>query len=453
MNLLKEYRESPVYLKTIILVFISIPLWWYLGLEQFIFPAAAVVILPIYLYRSRKELKVPLASIPLLVFLIIYAVSGFFVAERIRYFVYAFQFIQYISVTIIFIVIIKKINKKKHFDLLVWTLFIILFIITLLGALAFLIRLDLRFDTPLSRIMPEIFRDSHFLRRTLFKSIIEPDSLIFNIVYTRLTSFFQYANPYAQAIIVLIPLTFYLNSTVSGYKRYKNILRALLFFGLFLMGFNLVFTTSRVAMASLVAGFLWWLVFWVKWPARSKRNLSIFIAAVVLLVVIAVFLIFYTDIIYARKDSAQDRMLIYTKTFESWQDRPLFGWGTSRNIKDVFPEVIVWKDFPPLGSHSTYLDILYRQGAFGLAAYIWFNAIIIFYISRSFRLLKGSMDRSYFNLMGFASWGFVATFIASITHMLDVDSVAMHISWINISIIAAVALLIRKGSQQDIIRS
>ena len=446
MNLLKEFKKSPVYLKIIILVFMFIPLWWYLGLEQFIFPAAAAVILFLYLYSFRKDLKVPFIAVPLLVFLIIYAVSGFFVAERVRYFIYAFQFGQYISVTILFIVIIKSIKEKKYFDLLIWSLFIMLFITALLGAVAVLARFDLRLTTPLARIIPEIFRESKFLGRTMFKSIIEPNSHIFNITYIRLNSFFIYANPYGQAIIVLIPLTFYLNFIVSGYKRYKNLLRALLFFGLFLMSFNLVFTTNRVAMASLAAGFLWWLLFWIKWPARSKRNLYIFIAVMVVLVIIAAFLIFYIDIFYARPGSTETRMQIYGKTFESWQDRPLFGLGTSRNISDVYPEIIILEEIPPLGSHSTYLDILYRQGALGLAVYIWFTATIIFYISRSFRLLKGRKDRSYFNLIGFASWGFVANLIAAITHMLDVDSVAMHISWINIAIIAAVALLIRKGN-------
>lgn len=452
MNLLKEFKKSPVYLKIIIMVFMFIPLWWYLGLEQFIFPAAAAVIFFLYLYGFRKDLKVPFIAVPLLVFLIIYAVSGFFVAERVRYFIYAFQFGQYISVTILFIVIIKTINEKKYFDLLIWSLFIMLFLTTLLGALAVLARFDLRVTTMLARTVPEIFRESKFLGRTLFKSIIEPNSYIFNIVYTRVSSFFIYPNPYGQSIIVLIPLTFYLNSIVSGYKKYKNILRALLFFGLVLMSFNLVFTTSRVAMASLAAGFLWWLLFWIKWPARSKRNLYIFIAVMAVLVIIAAFLISYFDIFYARPGSAETRIDIYGKTFKSWQDRPLFGWGTSRNINDVYPGVI-FEESPPLGSHSTYLDILYRQGALGLAVYIWFTATIIFHISRSFRQLKSNMDRSYFNLIGFASWGFVANLIAAITHMLDVDSVAMHISWINIAIITAAALLLRNRSRQDIIRS
>ena len=450
----KGLTGSPVYLKGIILVLFLLPLWWFLGIDQFIFPIVIFILFGIYLFQFRKDLKVPFIIIPLLVFLLIYAVSGFFVVEKIRYFVYAYNFIQNISVIFLLIIIVKALKEEKHLNMIIWALFIIIFAAALLGTVGIILKESMRFTTLMAPYIPESYGDSVFLKLAVSKKIVNTGAHIFGINYTRVQSLFIHDNNYAQVLTVMIPLVFFLNSSISLSRslRTKYMLRVFLFTGLVLMAFNLLFTTSRSALIGITAGFIWWVLFWKKWPLRSKKNLYITITVLLILVLCSIILIFYFDIIVsARPGSLNTRMLIYEKSIESWLERPFFGWGVTRSIADVFPEVEIWKGMPPMGTHGTYLGILYKQGIVGLLIFFWFLAHLWFLIGRGYRRLKNSKDGFLFMLIGFASWGLIANLVQGIFNMLDLVSASFHITWINIAVIITALMIVRdnKGAGKD----
>ncbi len=437
---IKDLCRSPVYLKIIIFAFSLIPLWWFIGIDQFIFPFIVFILLIVYIFHPQKDdKKIPFILAPLFLFLIVYAVSGFFIIEKIRYFIYSYNLIQYISVTLLIFISVKTLNKVRWVESMIWVLFIIILLTSVLGLISIISGRGMWFKTSLSGFIPEAFKDSEFLKTAFTKNIANPSAKIFGYNYTRLQGLFIYSNSYAQALIVVIPLVFYLfcsvNLKIKG--RIKYLLRAAIFFGLSLIAANLLFTTSRSALLGILAGSLWWLLFWEKWHLRSGRHMAIFIAAisVIAAILIPVFAVYFDDILSARSGSLDSRITIYEKTIESWLERPFFGWGATREIIDVFPEAGTRKGIAPLGSHSTYLGLLYRQGIVGLLVFLWFIAGIFHSIGKGYRRLKVYEDSRLFKLIGFASWGLIANLVQGIFNMLDLVSPSFHITGINIAFI------------------
>jgi O-antigen ligase len=60
--------------------------------------------------------------------------------------------------------------------------------------------------------------------------------------------------------------------------------------------------------------------------------------------------------------SLDTRAYVYTETISEWETRPWLGFGTEVDSP-------LGPDSPPLGSHSQYLGVLFKQGVIGLATY------------------------------------------------------------------------------------
>jgi O-antigen ligase len=309
------------------------------------------------------------------------------------------------------------------------------------------------FETPLAPYIPEAFKDSDFLKFSFNKGIVNPRAYILGIHYPRVGSLFIHSNSYAQVLLVMIPLIFFLNYSIRDLvSKKKYILRALLFTGLALVFLNLACTTDRTGFIGLAAGFIWWFFFWEKWPSKSKRNLLLTIIIVVLLIILCTLvLVFYFDtIIYSRFGSLVTRMEIYKYTIESLKDRPFFGWGVTRHIDDVFPGIETLEKISPLGTHSTYLGILYKQGIIGLLVFFWFLGYLVFSIGRSYRYLRGNRDTLLFKLIGLASWGFISNLVQGTFNMLDLISPSFHTTFLNISIIIAAIIIVSRSRGNNI---
>jgi len=336
-------------------------------------PVFSLIILIIFLTGYKNNPGIPRIIIPLLVFLLIYAVSGFFIIEKIRYFLFAYQFVQYASAIIMFFVIIKVFVSEKYFLTIVWVIFALLFTAALVGAAAILFRFNIIFDTPFANIIPEAFKESEFLRATFNKAVLNTHAYIFSINYPRALSLFMHGNTYGQALIVAAPLTLFLiyRTNLMEHTRKRILFKIMLWAGIFLMALNFLFTADRSGLIGIVIGFIWWVLFWEKWQLKSKKNLyiTIIVAAIFTIAVLVIFILYYEELLTARPGSLQSRMMIYQYTIESWKDKPFFGWGVTRELGDVFPAVEAEDLFFSLGTHSTYMGILYKQGVLGLGLF------------------------------------------------------------------------------------
>jgi len=283
--------------------------------------------------------------------------------------------------------------------------------------------------------------------------MVNPSAYILGIRYPRVHSFFLHSNSFAQVLIVSIPLISFLYGSLLSSKQAgtRYFLRVLLLLGFILVIFNLLFTTDRTGIIGVMIGFLWWFFFWIKWPWKSRKNLyaTIIIAAILLVFLVFFVVQYFDEIISARPGSLSTRMIIYRNTIRSWMDRPFFGWGVTRDIADVYPGEDVYEGIAPMGTHSTYLGILYRQGIAGLLVFIWFISNLWHITGRSYRRLSGNKDSMLFALIGFAAWGFIGNLVQGIFNMLDLVSASFHITWLNIALLVTASAMVLYNDNKE----
>ena len=75
------------------LLFLLLPLWWALGLDQFIWPPLVLFLFLktlTCLAKQKRSLRLPLVINPMLFFLVIYGISGIFIVEKDRYLLFLY---------------------------------------------------------------------------------------------------------------------------------------------------------------------------------------------------------------------------------------------------------------------------------------------------------------------------------------------------------------------------
>jgi len=193
---------------------------------------------------------------------------------------------------------------------------------------------------------------------------------------------------------------------------------------------NLFFTTARVSFLSFLIGFVYFLIFFKM--KRDNRYLFFLFFSFVLLLI----LIVYRDVIVeglrllllARGEgSASSRSLVYYTTLKEFWERPVFGWGTERDVEGLGY---------PAGSHSHYLGILYKQGLLGFITFVGIY-ISLWFETKPSRYLKYYDWRAY-NFLCYGRWIILAVLINSFTDVLDLDATTYVIIWIVFSMLLSV---------------
>lgn len=444
----KTFIKFPDIVTYIGLIFLLLPLWWVLGIEQFILPVMVFILLLLKIlymsFTNQTEIKSPTIIKVLIGFLFIYGISGFFIVESYRYLLFFYQYINYISVSLLFFFIINQVSQKKDLIKISWIFFSVLTLSSIVGFFGIIGCFTPKFPALVKDLLPEFIRESDFLFSSLNKSIVKEDAQIWHFNYNRVSSFFMYASNYAQVLVAVIPITFFLFYYVKT-RGSKLFFKNILIFSIVLMICNLIFTAARTAIIGFLIGGFWWIFFWKKLHLKSKNYFMVFIIVILLLVFILIIILPYFNVIIydARVGSFRDRWIVYEKTFESLKDRIFLGWGVSRAFKDVYPEMGLVQRFPPLGSHGTYLGVLYKQGMIGLSVFFLFLWSIGRHIRQSYK--AKNIEPELFNFIGFASWGFIATTIQGIFNMLDLDSFSFHITWLNWSLIIAASYMVKQN--------
>ena len=431
------------------LLFLLLPFFWVLGLGQFIWlPVLFFLFIKtlVFFARRQRSPKLPPVVRPILLFLTIYGVSGFFVIERERLLPFLYGFIQYISVILLFILVVIWAKRKKDLSALSWILFLVAFMATLAGILGIVGLSDrLFFTAPVWYVLPPFLQKSKFVAAISNQYLVKSTPFFLGVQYSRVRSFFVNPNTYAQFLVVAIPLALFLLSSRKLQKQ--KLVTYLLIVGACLMGVNLLFTNGRTAIFGFLVGGIWWLFSWQRWHLRCRRNLSVSIIGVIAAVVAILIMMaplqsgIEAVTLGTRAGSIESRWATYARTLESWKERPILGWGTSRIIEDLSFEFEVPIRLKALGSHSTYLGYLYKQGIVGLSVYLW----ILWSIFREVRISRRlkSVDPEVHRFIGFAAWGFISTAIQGTLNMGDLDLISLHVTWLNWGLIVAASRILR----------
>jgi O-antigen ligase len=350
---------------------VLLPVWWLLGMEQFIwvvgFGWAAVK----SAYRRGGCLVWLSPQRWFLAFLFVYLISGLFIVESFRYITFVRNFSAYLAAFFLLLVIVNEVRSWREIKVVGQAALIAVGASALLGLFGMLHIWRPSFTSAIGQVMPAWIADTDYGARIAARSIGQWGWFLGLGRYFRLSGFFLFATSYASALVFVFPFF------VFCWRRQRGLKRLWIVFFLILLGMNLLFTTARVSFVALLGGLTYFL-FYASVRRRLWRGTAVF---AILLLIGGILLTVLAEswhgdgatVIEQAQQSVDtflrargggsfdDRFRVYEHTLRGVGQRPLFGWGTERDFAN-FPY--------PAGSHNEYLAILYRQGGIGFLVFL-----------------------------------------------------------------------------------
>lgn len=347
------------------LTFIGFPVWWVLGVVDFIWiPMAGVMAL--YLISSRSAVA-PKGFGVWLLFLLWAACSVIGLTHPEQLMVFGYRLSIYTSCAVLFLYVYN--NRRMLTDrfvtgvLTIWWL-----IIVVAGYLALLFPTGV-FRTPLSFIVPQSFLANPWLNQMLIRRLNQynPDS--YWALDPRPAAPFLYSNNWGQVYSILLPLVVVYLWHVRGSRRFWLILP--------LIPVSFVpaaLTTNRGMFLGLaVAGI------YLAFRMLLRRGFrGVLVLGAVALVGITIFNLLPTAERLETRGNApsiSDRASLYVQAIQAVQDSPLFGYG--RTIGGV-------GTVDPVGTQGQIWMVLVSHGLGAAILFLaWFLLAFILSIRRT----------------------------------------------------------------------
>ena len=423
-------------LADVFLAFVLLPLWWLLGIEQFvwflIFGLAAWK--TIIRHRFRVHLSGPLVI--LVVFIGIYLLSGFSIIEGFRLITFLRNLSMYVTALFVLIVLTHEIQSESQLFHVTDAVLLAVGWASLIGIFAIIGIARPEIRSVIGYFLPASISQTDYGSRIVWRELGSESWFAGLGTYFRVRSLFLYGTMYATSIAITCPLLFYRFNSVQS-RKLKWLLLGL--GALFLV--NLAFTTGRSAIAAFMIGLGYWS--WITFGLSRRWGrvvilLLTFIGVVIAFVLAISTLQSYDFVQYAqakiqaflaaRGSSTADRFYVYQKTLEGWSKRPFLGWGTERDIPGFRY---------PAGSHSYFLGTLYKQGLVGLTVFV----LLLWSLWRSTSpaKIKKCFHSDAKAILRYGRWILVIYTINSLTDVLDLDATTMAITWTVFSILLTAA--------------
>jgi O-antigen ligase len=410
------------------LVLLAIPIFWLLGLEQ-ILPIPILVWAFIKLVLTRRKIRLPTPARIALIFMVWQLVSSTSVDTSANWILFAKNFLSYLAGWCTFLIIVNSVKKPSDVTRTLAVLLALSTFVTAIGT-AFILRwLPARFESLGSGLLPAFLKQSQFVQdNVIWREVGRPEAKLGSFTYPRVSSVFLYPTTAATGYLVLIPFQLYLIKITKGLRR------KIVFLLLAFSGVNFLAMAARTSMIALLcaAGTVTYL-HWLRThniPKLLRPAISVMIA-----ILLAVFAIInasslpeFTDTLFVatRGSSFEGRMAVYQATLESWQQRPLVGWGTPRKVPSI--------TLAPAGTHSEYLGVLYRFGIVGLLLYLTvYAAIWIYLIKRFVRSAQADKRQTWFVLAVASS--LLALNLNGLAHGIDWDMSVVLLQWITLGFV------------------
>ena len=438
LNTRSENNGRPLSLSLYIVLLLLQPVLWVIGIEQPVLIIGTILVCLVGLYK--KELagsSIPIKKL-LVIFVCLHFVSGFIVVvdpEPMHYLpLYIYRMLLAVSSFSAFCIIAATVKNTKEILWVSNKIVILLLVSILISLLAILFPRygSGEISTLMSYIMPQSVLKINFLHNWFYKSIIDR-TVLFGDDILRCKGLFTYPNLFAISCEIAIMM-----SILLGITRNKLYLVSGALFVI-----TLIMSTSRAGIVSLACGIM-------------VTTLAMFQKYVTMLFIILVgfiFLFAYSadltrefvpvevvmkikeKILTARSDSNDARMIIYSETSKAIAERPFLGWGTYRK----FPGK---PDWPYLGSHSTYLSVVFRMGIVGLLTFLCILGVVFKFNYDSFVLCTNNDNVK-------CSAVFLGTLSIILVHMiaLDIqdDVYSSHLVWVTFGLISSLYINATNG--------
>jgi O-antigen ligase len=421
-------KEHPVSapIRAVGLTLAALPLWWVLGLEQFIWPVLFGCIATTVVLTRREWVWVGAARWMAL-FVVIHVISGLFIVESFRLITFSRNLGAYVAGLCLLIIVPSCARSWKDIRFLLLSLLWLLLGSLIVGALGVFDVWRPAFTSAVGSLAPGNLAGSSYGSRIATRTTGDV-GWFFGITYFRVTSMFMYATVYGTTLAVLTPFLLFLMIRIRS--RIVLLLAAGL---LLLLALNLVSTTARVAFLALVFSGI---VFALVYSKRSGMTWLILTCGLIAVLPVAVgggalpaVGDTVSSVVLARGEGSYvSRMAVYQATLSGVMERPIFGWGTERDVPGL--------RFPA-GSHSHYLGILYKQGIVGFLVFL----ALLASVWRDTRPVRASsirgLDEGHSSLLRFGRWAFILIVINGATDVLDLDATTMVVIWTVIATLIA----------------
>jgi len=390
-------------------------------MEQFLWCFAIGLIFIQFCIYNKWEFRTNIITIFLAFFLVVYGISFFSIIEKMRYITYFRNLSTYLTAFMLLVITWNVIDNWRQIERLLKAVVIVMLIASIVGVLGFSFEFfRIQFKSLTGYFLP------NFISETGYGSVIATRNIGFYNwfiglgTYFRVSSFFLYSTMFSSTLAITLPIALFLRKINNGIKR------RVYTFSVVLMGLALVFTTGRVAIMAIIFGYILFRFIYI----RSFAIKCLIVSIGFLLLSSFLYWMEQTGIlsqiidllIYSRGEgSANTRMSIYIQTFNSFLERPIFGWGTERDVEGLAY---------PLGSHSYYLGTLYKQGIVGFTLFI---AIIVVIWNKL--KVKGYLADNFTVFFKYGHFLMLVYIINSFTDVLDLDATTMMFLWLILSLL------------------
>ncbi len=433
-------------LQDVMLALLLTPIWWWLGVEQFIWPVLLGISGVKVLYLQRWRLRVTPPVRWFVLFLVAVLLSSLFVEETARQLTYIRNLGAFVAGFLALVVITNRAHSWEWIDKLLNAVLFVMLLAGIAGLLAAAGIWRPAVHSIIGQLLPGSVAATSYGQAISVRVLGQLSWFSGLGVYYRLSSFFLFSNHFSSALIYVIPFFFLRFGQARGVKK------LLVGLSILLLLFNLILTTGRVATLSLLVGALYFSLFHSLYR-RTIRALVAFVLTLALLLLLLTSAIEMTfvnqtegilgqasevieEFTFARGEgSFTSRSGVYEATLTGFLERPLFGWGTERDVEGLNI---------PAGSHSEYLAALYRQGLLGFVALI--GLMISVWLAT--RPPSGQSARTPAGtFLRYGRWFFVASLINSIMTDPSVDTTAYVLLWVLLALLISSSQLIRRQNE------
>ena len=381
-------RLSRRILSAIVLIALM-PVAWILGLDQAIWLGIAYLI-GLQMRISTRNRTVAFAFFA---FILIVGISGFLGAEGTRWLTFARETLIVIGFAAVVLSMGGGNTSDREATAVLVALLAFVALSSAASLVAFVAQESFRFTTIIAPLVPDTIARTGLGFQSLSERSLAEESYFLGAIFYRPQGLFLFSTSQAVAQAIAIPLFLVAARRKSGFAPSAAL-------GATLCGAALIVSTTRAPVLALLGStVLGWLIYrysigniTIVIPLRGRRSLAT-VAAVVVLISAMWYGGLATPILdFLTTRSLAGRNALYEMTVERWFGKPLLGWGTEVDwtpkpspsttptptplpspsaspSPTPSPSAVAPPDQPPLGSHSLYLGILFKEGIVGLAIF------------------------------------------------------------------------------------
>ena len=401
--------------KFLIYYFSFFVFFWAIGLDQLIF-IPLLIIGFIHILNTKKVVKTGILSFYFL-FIFLSLFSFFQISENFRYLTYFRNLMVYTAGFLIVYYYGTIISNRKYIRSNTEALFFAIFIfscqLTLFGLLG-AVAINIEFISLAGYIIPDL--GSEYVKTWFNKSFIQSEALWFEEGFFRSKGLMLYPNFLGGLLIATYPLkVFFMFNLFRKNKIIAFFILSILILDLFII----VNTLSRSSWAggaiSLVI-----LVFFLNLSNNFRFGLILVVGCIALIFAATDIQEIVTSRVFDRTHSNFSRFLNYSLIIDSLLSSPdkfLFGHGTQTD----HPLLTI-----PLGSHSTFLGILYKFGILGFTAFTLFSVRVFLKILEVSKKIKNHSQMTF--SFAVVAYALIFFFLQMVFVEVDVD-VTYTIIW------------------------